>query len=1069
MRSPLIFILIISLAGPALRAGESASAPAATNPDLDREQDGLTNLEEMRRLTNPNSSDSDNDGLPDAGEAVGNDPVMRVPAARETTYAIIDLGPEYSPAGVNDQAEVLLLKPGDAPDTELGAIWKAGSVIPIGEGRKGSFRGPLLDGDVCFGTPDATTAVPDGNQTISENWRWVAATQIAAPAGRYYEHHILSSPAGVPYPGSPPQLAIMTPNIQSTAQQLLSAMKARIDAPLDGYFPAPDGAHHQDYGAELLWTNEIGENTFSAWTNTGQEITKTVDGIALPPFSLHVTMVLGGYLGLYDSFSSSFGSIAWQHTPIPLQPPGDLRINRGRFRIATMDGTPCVLSPTDGARQALPEAGSLADLNNKTTPEGPYMLGTIGGEAAIWCYNSGGFGSRRLGGYLTEPAAPIRLTNRKISNRLVVPLGDQVWRNGAARPVSELCGPGAASYQSWNIFQVSPNTHHLLAEATKSEGAPPHALLLVPADIAVDANRDGVIKFSGNFNSTDSDLQGKPVDKTTEDKPFRFWCNDDYDSRDVDYPDASSSNADDLKINCKRDLEDYARLHINIGGLQEAIVIGEIQIGLEWRHTTDSPSIKICRAVETDGGNEYVQGGADGNENWAESQILLPDASLLGPIGSSGDFKFPTSFWQSGSYGQTALSADHPNRYLLFDGITEGKGQLVLTFWKGTDKIGEGPGVWLDIKNVKKMYQRRDGSGQNQWPNELFEADPNETKQAIVFVHGWRMSPTGASSFAETMFKRLWHRGYKGRFAAFRWNTHWSSDFEWLPYVGGAIDGYLAEYNDSEHNAWLAGASLASFINNDLPSVYSKNVAAHSMGNIVMGSALLAGASVQNYALLQAAVPAACYDEDEGRIKQATPEIHTAGPLTLTMWDRLTPDNDADPSVRAVAYRGRLKDVSGNLVNFFLPEDYATSFAWEINNHETKPPDGALEANFHYWRFNQNGQKLFKYHYTYFPQTEVVDYYLTDPSQAYEAMPYACRTWGKAVGAWGPADGNPETGTRGSIDASVNLGESAFQLPDQTKSGFGEAHSGEFDARIQKLKLFYDTLMRRLDIETPNP
>jgi hypothetical protein len=35
----------------------------------------------------------------------------------------------------------------------------------------------------------------------------------------------------------------------------------------------------------------------------------------------------------------------------------------------------------------------------------------------------------------------------------------------------------------------------------------------------------------------------------------------------------------------------------------------------------------------------------------------------------------------------------------------------------------------------------------------------------------------------------------------------------------------------------------------------------------------------------------------------------------------------ADSAVRAVAYRGQLKNVGGNLVYFFLPEDYATSFA----------------------------------------------------------------------------------------------------------------------------------------------
>ena len=101
-----------------------------------------------------------------------------------------------------------------------------------------------------------------------------------------------------------------------------------------------------------------------------------------------------------------------------------------------------------------------------------------------------------------------------------------------------------------------------------------------------------------------------------------------------------------------------------------------------------------------------------------------------------------------------------------------------------------------------------------------------------------------------------------------------------------------------------------------------------------------------------------------------------------------------------------------------------------------------------------------------FPAMDLVDHYLKAP---YEAMPYACRTWGKAAGAWGPTEGHPEAGTHGSIASSVNLGKADFQLPDQTKSGFGEAHSGEFDGNIQKLKLFYDTLMFKLNVGTPNP
>jgi hypothetical protein len=222
------------------------------------------------------------------------------------------------------------------------------------------------------------------------------------------------------------------------------------------------------------------------------------------------------------------------------------------------------------------------------------------------------------------------------------------------------------------------------------------------------------------------------------------------------------------------------------------------------------------------------------------------------------------------------------------------------------------------------------------------------------------------------------------------------------------------------------------------------------MGNIVVGSALLARANLQNYALMQAAVPAACYDEDEARIKQTQPYNH----LTFTMWDELTPEDDLDPAVPAVAYRGRLKDVPGNLINFCLPQDYATSFAWEVNNDQTKPPNATLAANFQYYRNNLNGTKLYKYYMVV--NLEVLDHYLTDP---YEAMPYGCRTWAKALGA--------ESRTAGSIDGSVDLSSANYNLPGES-SGFGDEHSGQFNARIQQLRPFYDAVLDSFGLDA-NP
>src|SRR5208282_1970335 len=117
------------------------------------------------------------------------------------------------------------------------------------------------------------------------------------------------------------------------------------------------------------------------------------------------------------------------------------------------------------------------------------------------------------------------------------------------------------------------------------------------------------------------------------------------------------------------------------------------------------------------------------------------------------------------------------------------------------------------------------------------------TDDAIVFVHGWRMSPDDTVSYSETMYKRLWWRGFTGRFIAIRWDTYYDSvDYSSAGQIGAAINAYLAKYNDSEHNAWLTGPSLANYINSAIPAGYTRNLVAHSMGNVVAGSALEHGA-----------------------------------------------------------------------------------------------------------------------------------------------------------------------------------------------------------------------------------
>ena len=110
-----------------------------------------------------------------------------------------------------------------------------------------------------------------------------------------------------------------------------------------------------------------------------------------------------------------------------------------------------------------------------------------------------------------------------------------------------------------------------------------------PPRIAVDANRDGTIAFSGEAR-----------DITSQDAPFRFWINDDNDglpNSEGDVISPSFPDHEDGVIQTARDLEDFTRLWLKFDAFQKEISEGTYRIGLKWK-TTGSPSIK---ALQIDG------------------------------------------------------------------------------------------------------------------------------------------------------------------------------------------------------------------------------------------------------------------------------------------------------------------------------------------------------------------------------------------------------------------------------------------------------------------------------------
>jgi hypothetical protein len=570
-----------------------------------------------------------------------------------------------------------------------------------------------------------------------------------------------------------------------------------------------------------------------------------------------------------------------------------------------------------------------------------------------------------------------------------------------------------------------------------------HAGLFIPADLAVDANRDGVIHFGGNYN--DQTLIDKPVDKTSQDKPFRFWVNDDHDELGVynegEEDDAEPTGTSDTSydsIYTRRDLEDWSRLWIYFGGLHAAIKNGDIEVGLEWRNVTEgSPEIRLKKAVETDGDTKYVLGdegsSPDTTANSQKSGEKLRDKTNKFKVDGSGAFIFKKEFW-------SGLTESAPNTYLIFEGAKKGKGQLQLVFYKNGQKIGDGPGVWLELLDIEEMYDHYtvgdyigNGHQASEIPATSSQINPPlkylpETEDYILFVHGWRMKPWERRAFAETAFKRLWWQGYKGRFGLYSWPTEWHNG----GYEDNAIDP--GNYDRSEFKAWHAAAGLRARMQS-LNQNGKLCVFAHSMGNIVLSEALRlesTSTSPQRIAktcvTTQAASVAHCYNPSAPNMPNV---FGTAVGETPNVYLNYTPTG--------THYFSGITS-SATIINFHNTQDYALKDNIWGFNQQLKPDHGVL------WQYLYDDTNGFTYNYLGFTSR-----YLVLPADRYEIFSFAAEARSKALGR--------DANTGSVVTGAINLNAGPYNFSDDSTE-----HSAQFRSWNMKRKTYWKQLLRTYDL-----
>lgn len=542
--------------------------------------------------------------------------------------------------------------------------------------------------------------------------------------------------------------------------------------------------------------------------------------------------------------------------------------------------------------------------------------------------------------------------------------------------------------------------------------------------LCVDANHDGTM---------DQTLWGP--DTTSFLKPFRFWINNDCDwnssgydpvGQDVEISLVRLPDYVNFSISSWRDLEDYARLWIC--GVPALWASNGYQATLTWANVSNgNPAIKLFQAIEPDGGTRYLT-----DTNIAAFQTGLPliyntnsFCYTFANVTNGGTFTFPDNFF-----------TNNANKYFIFEGASVGSGQLVLTITHNGQQVAQ-TGAWLDLRDVKDMYERVHITGvtnsvpplgflsSNYQQQNALRSTSDEDTNIIVFVHGWRMGMWDYLNFSESMFKRLYWQGYRGRFASVRWDTLSHDDFR----LASTLQSFLT-FNSSEYRAWQSAKGLSDYLTSlkqRFPN-YNVNVCSHSMGGIVMAEALklqlAAGQhNVNNYVLMQVAVPASCYD------------------TTFTNYPPMLAAEASQPTPNTYrGYPGAISGaVSGHLVNFYNTNDYALATGtlpligainWEANQENYKPDTG--------FGYTTDGTNCFNARQGYRIVTD-----------SREIMSFCARPRSKAVGAQ-PNVGGVIQG--GSVDLKANYG---FDL-DKSE------HSAEFNRNIQRLMGFYHTLLNAL-------
>jgi alpha-tubulin suppressor-like RCC1 family protein len=991
-------------------------------------------------------------------------------------YAILDLGVDVYPIRVNKNGTILVRAPNrDNPDGWGVGRWRGGTIewLKASDPNSPLSATDINDSDVVVGSMASTAAPLDDNRELAAGFRCTAessmATKISAPSSfpgfgpfTYYLHYRSASFTAV--------------NNSDTAFGTLCTNTAR------GFLYSTifvNNAARWSAGSfspeQLSFANAVNDDNpdnlfYASWTGVSDTVLRASSnhyiGRRLTPESIPWGALIAVEGGMIDGQLADF-------YPTDLNEGGVVVGNapsNGPMVIRTLPSPPAAPVADVKLAGAMPLAINTHDRpappptaqpSPTATPQptpipAPQILGWAGNALALWELQSDG----------------------------------KTWHPfGLEEMIPSMDGWDYIEAYDLNDSGLIIGTGWYVDPVTKRGDV--HGYVLVPAQLMVDGNRDGEMSFEDPVTHAD--------DVTTEDKPYRFWLNNDRDVfHTVDGDDTEYDDIDDGSKDCnyttienERDLEDFSRLRINLKGVTELIKNPTVSVFLEWRSISGdkvvpaadgAPEVLIYQEKQPDLRPLYLE-----DEAVALHQRDTPFDQWIGGVkaGQSMDvFRVRPAL-------RNSLSEQNPYVSLLFCGKTAGKGQLVLIAKKNGSVLFESSPAYIELLDVKDMYERwtvgddptsepevlaelaqrslpNGYSGANRGRPFAYKRDDPEDQQYVLYVHGWNIRPSEKDQFAETAYKRMYWQGFKGRFGAFQWPTTYgfgallSDDTRWKNAINGIYSATAdpTNYDRGEWNAWRSAVSLKRLlvrIDHDYPG--QTFVFAHSMGNVVAGEALrLAavegrGSLVNTYVASQAAVPVHCYAG--GQIAPLDAKVPVE--WLLRMFDGgcpQTPNVYSDWLASAALSATRL-------INFYNTNDYALwTDVWQLNQYFK--PD-RTDPTKQLWTYRYAGdfaavpaQDEFRKDF-FDPRSPAHDLPMhlgdsLDVKDRYEIMAFAAESRSKALGA---------TSGVSTLTDNVNLQEN--WPPDNGSPARPYAshkwHSAEFRSTYMRQQRYWNTLL----------